>query len=513
MTKVYHVSRLLLILWSSLLLLLLALSSFLFRTFLFMDGSEMAHIHLNGIKLWVISLLFVLLVIYILCYLLRLPTKFIFTIGSFFYLVLGYYLIFHQNDVLRHDSLQVLVAARSLNDSDYSSFQPLVGYLYKYPHQIGLVTFERVLLFIFGSNNIKALFFVNLLLCICDNFLLFKITKLLFSDSNINKILLVLSFLFLPHIFFILFVYGINYGLFLVLLSLFFLIRFIDDKKWVNFVGTLIPLVLAVIIRSNYIIMAMTIFIILILDFLRTKSWKNILLAILPFILISLLNGLLVNSYEKASKVSEIDGEPKIAWVAMGLDDNPTYNRLPGWYDAYVENVYTKHNGNEDKITNDSKKLINSRLDTFLKNPEYTFNFFKNKFISTWTDSLFQSVWSGPNSSMPVEGQSVNGRLMSSIYRGGIAYKILYYYSSVILIIIYIGAMISMLISIRNIRTSNLFILVFTIYLTGGVLFHLIWETKSQYVYPYVYLLLPLTAYGINWFHNVIKSRVALKNK
>ena len=103
MTKVYHVSRLLLILWSSLLLLLLALSSFLFRTFLFMDGSEMAHIHLNGIKLWVISLLFVLLVIYILCYLLRLPTKFIFTIGSFFYLVLGYYLIFHQNDVLRHD--------------------------------------------------------------------------------------------------------------------------------------------------------------------------------------------------------------------------------------------------------------------------------------------------------------------------------------------------------------------------------------------------------------------------
>ena len=259
--------------------------------------------------------------------------------------------------------------------------------------------------------------------------------------------------------------------------------------------------------------MAMTIFIILILDFLRTKSWKNILLAILPFILISLLNGLLVNSYEKASKISEIDGEPKIAWVAMGLDDNPTYNRLPGWYDAYVENVYTKHNGNEDKITNDSKKLINSRLNIFLKNPGYTVNFFKNKFISTWTDSLFQSVWSGPNSSMPVEGQLVNGKLMSSIYRGGIAYKILYYYSSVILIIIYIGAMISMLISMRNMRTSNLFILVFTIYLTGGVLFHLIWETKSQYVYPYVYLLLPLTAYGINWFQNKIRSRVTLKNK
>lgn len=500
-------------LWSTLLLALLTLSSVFYRTILLMDGSEFAYIHRNSFMIVGISILSVILFFILLRFIIKLPSKIILLLGTIFYLVLGIYLIIHQNDILRHDALEVYKSAKNLNQFNYSSLKQLVGYLYKYPHQIGLVTFERVLLFIFGSNNIKALFFVNLLLCICDNFLLFKITKLLFSDSNINKILLVLSFLFLPHIFFILFVYGINYGLFLVLLSLFFLIRFIDDKKWVNLVGTLIPLVLAVIIRSNYIIMAMTIFIILILDFLKTKSWKNILLAILPFILISLLNGLLVNSYEKASKISEIDGEPKIAWVAMGLDDNPTYNRLPGWYDAYVENVYTKHNGNEDKITNDSKKLINSRLNIFLKNPGYTVNFFKNKFISTWTDSLFQSVWSGPNSSMPVEGQSVNGKLMSSIYRGGIAYKILYYYSSVNLIIIYIGAMISMLISMRNMRTSNLFILVFTIYLTGGVLFHLIWETKSQYVYPYVYLLLPLTAYGINWFQNKIRSRVTLKNK
>lgn len=500
-------------LWSTLLLALLTLSSVFYRTILLMDGSEFAYIHRNSFMIVGISILSVILFFILLRFIIKLPSKIILLLGTIFYLVLGIYLIIHQNDILRHDALEVYKSAKNLNQLNYSSLKQLVGYLYKYPHQIGLVTFERVLLFIFGSNNIKALFFVNLILCICDNFLLFKITESLFSDSNVNKILLVLSFLFLPHIFFILFVYGINYGLFLVLLSLFFLIRFIDDKKWINLVGTLIPLVLAVIIRSNYIIMAMTIFIILILDFLRTKSWKNILLAILPFILISLLNGLLVNSYEKASKISEIDGEPKIAWVAMGLDDNPTYNRLPGWYDAYVENVYTKHNGNEDKITNDSKKLINSRLNTFLKNPGYTVNFFKNKFISTWTDSLFQSVWSGPNSSMPVEGQSVNGKLMSSIYRGGIAYKILYYYSSVILIIIYIGAMISMLISMRNMRTSNLFILVFTIYLTGGVLFHLIWETKSQYVYPYVYLLLPLTAYGINWFQNKIRSRVTLKNK
>lgn len=509
MTKVYHVSRFLLILWSSLLLVLLTLSSLLFRTFLFMDGSEMAHIQLNGIKFWIISLLFVILFFYLLHYILRLQTKFIFIIGTIFYLTLGCYIVFHQNDMLRHDALQVLVAAKSLNKSDYSSLQPLVGYLFKYPHQIGLVSLERLLLMLLGSENVKGLFIINLILSICDNFLLYRITDLVFKNSKVSKLSMVMAFLFLPHIFFILFVYGINYGLFLVLLSLFFLIRFINDKKWVDFAGTLIPLILAVVIRSNYIIMAITIFIVLILDFLRTKSWKNILLSILPFIIVSLLNGILVNSYEQASKVKQIDGEPKIAWIAMGLDDNPTYNRLPGWYDAYVENVYTKYNGNGDGITNDSKKLIAKRLDIFSKNPKYTFNFFKNKYISTWTDSLFQSIWSGPNSSMPVEGQSVNGKLMSSIYHGGMAYKALYYYASVILIIIYGGAMVSMLISIRNMKASNLFILVFTIYLTGGVLFHLIWETKSQYVYPYVYLLLPLTAYGLHSIYNVLPNKIS----
>ena len=32
------------------------------------------------------------------------------------------------------------------------------------------------------------------------------------------------------------------------------------------------------------------------------------------------------------------------------------------------------------------------------------------------------------------------------------------------------------------------------LYLIGGVLFHLAWETKSQYVYPYIFLLIPPAA-------------------
>ena len=251
-----------------------------------MDGSEFAYIHRNSFVFIGLFILTVIIFFILLRFIIRLPSKVIFLLGTIFYLVLGIYLIMHQNNILRHDALEVYKSAKNLNQFNYSSLKQLVGYLYKYPHQIGLASLERLLLMLLGSENVKGLFIINLILSICDNFLLYRITDLIFKNSQVSKLSMVMAFLFLPHIFFILFVYGINYGLFLVLLSLFFLIKYINDKKWVNFAGTLIPLILAVVIRSNYIIMAITIFIILILDFLRTKSWKNILLSVLPFIIV-----------------------------------------------------------------------------------------------------------------------------------------------------------------------------------------------------------------------------------
>ena len=43
------------------------------------------------------------------------------------------------------------------------------------------------------------------------------------------------------------------------------------------------------------------------------------------------------------------------------------------------------------------------------------------------------------------------------------------------------------------------------VYLCGGLLFHLIWETKSQYVWTYVYNLIPLAMCG--WVMILKKQR------
>lgn len=486
--------------WSFFVFGLLSLSSLLIRTLLPMDGSEMSYFQPNGI-LFFLALILFFVSLALLVYLSRfLKTSHLFLIGSLVYLLFGLYLIMHQNDVIRHDSLAVLEGAKAMNQGDFSQLTSWSGYLHRFPHQLGLVSFERIILAIFGLHNVKIFFWINLLMVIADNFFLWKITDNVFKSDRVSKIEIILSFLFLPGLFFILFVYGLTYGLFFAIVGLYFLQRFLEKRAWTNLVLSVLFLGVSDVIRSNYSILILTVLIVLLLDFLRSKSRKTIIFVLSLILSVVVMNRAVSWYYKGTANTNKIEGEPKIAWVAMGLDDkSKIYNRVSGWYDGYLENVYVQYKGNSKKIEDDSHKLITKRLKIMRNNPSYGFNFFKDKFISTWTDSLFQSIWSGPVIKMQVENQKISGKLMSSIYESGLAYRIIYYFSALLLVLIYVAVFPFLISQWKSTKKGdgNLFLLVPLIYLSGGVIFHLIWETKSQYVYPYVYLLLPLSAFGL----------------
>ena len=46
-----------------------------------------------------------------------------------------------------------------------------------------------------------------------------------------------------------------------------------------------------------------------------------------------------------------------------------------------------------------------------------------------------------------------------------------------------------------------------TLYFIGGFIFHLFWETKSQYAYPYVVFIIPVAAYGLYEFRSFIDQK------
>lgn len=491
--------------WSFLLFLLLGISSILIRSNMPMDGSELSNMQANGMVFFVSLSIFLVLLYVCIRSLVFVKASHLFILGTIFYLIFGSYLIFHQNDMLRHDALAVLEAAKTLNSGNFQVLTDVSGYLHKYPHQLGLVSFERLIVMLFGEANVKVFFILNLLMAVADNFFLWKITQHLFKKESISKLVILLSFVFLSHLFNILFVYGLTYSLFFAIIGLYFLQIYFEKRTWSTLVLSIIFLTLSDIIRNNNIILIASIVIVLILDFLCDKAKKNLAFIVILLFSIFASNHAISNYYKSVANTSTLEGEPKIAWVAMGLNDTPLYNRVAGWYDAYVENVYNDYHGDKKDIEKASEEQITSRINYMTKHPKYTYNFFRNKFLSTWTDSLFESIWSGPVTKMPVEGQKITGRLMESIYHGKIIYKLLYYVSALLLVIIYLSVIPSIFSQFIQKKTINFYLLIPLIYLSGGFIFHLIWETKSQYVYPYVYLLLPLSAFGLDYIATHVK--------
>ena len=51
------------------------------------------------------------------------------------------------------------------------------------------------------------------------------------------------------------------------------------------------------------------------------------------------------------------------------------------------------------------------------------------------------------------------------------------------------------------------------LYLMGGMAFHLMWETKSQYVFQYIVCLIPVAAMLLGEFDNSESNNVAKKEK
>ena len=493
-----------LLIWSLCLLSLLSLASIFYRTQLPMDGSELAVIQKNGLIFWAGLVVFALLLWVLIHFLLELDASHLLIGGFIFYAVVGLFLIFHQNNLPRHDALAVLEVARAVNRNEFSPLTSLNGYIFKYPHQLGLVTFERGVLAVFGQANTQVFFYINLLFALADNYLLYLLAKRQFPKTRVGKITVILSFLFLPQIFYILFVYGLTYSILFALLGLLFLQSYFQHRRLVSVGLALISVTVAYLLRSNNLLLLLSIVVVLFLDYLQNHYAKSLIVAATVLIVPMGASKLVTYSYQAQTGVT-LEGEPKIAWVAMGLDDNPIYNRIPGWYDAYLETVYTEHQGNAKAIKRASQQKIKERIQYMRQNPLYTIQFFKNKFLSTWTDSLFQSVWSGPLPRSKVEGQKVEGETMASLYKGGAIWKNIYLYSAGLLTVIYICSIVGVGEVMRQ-RQGVTIVLVILTYLSAGFLFHLIWETKSQYVYPYIYMLLPLAALGVDRLYRRTKG-------
>ncbi len=447
----------------------------------------------------------------------RLSERTLFLMGTALYLAAGIYLIANVEPVLRADAKSVFDAALQFNRGDTSALD-LGNYMATHPHQLGLMSLQRLWLALAridgtassAALGTRLLFAANWCYVIAINFLMWRLSRMWFQRETTAKCTIVLSFLFLPQFFFILFAYGLLPGLVCLLLALFFLTRYLrgeEERRWRYFVLTAVAAAAAVVIRNNYMIGVLAMIAVVFLNLLAERRPRDLAL-LLCLALTLLVPAKIVQPYYQWVSGKEVgDGMPMSLYVAMAMQEGSRGN---GWYNAYSIRTYEEAGYDSQAADDAARKDIALRWKEFKSDPSYAAEFYLKKVQSTWCEPTFQSIWSGP---LPDRDQETYTPLLRNIYGGGSAYHAIaaFCQAVVIWVLAFSAAALAVLMRGRGERfegespgRESAFLkrrpetLFPVIFLMGGFLFHILWEAKSQYVYVYIFVLILLAAYGLD---------------
>lgn len=413
------------------------------------------------------------------------------------YMLAGIYLILNIDPTLRADALILHEAAGSAAGNDFS-FLAAGENLYCHPYQLGMVTYERIL-GIF-SKNTYFIFLMNLLEIIGINFFSWKLSDLVFlHNRKTNLFTIVFSFCFLPQFFFLTFAYGLIPGFFCMMGAFYFQQKYFAGSGKYSLLLCGLFAVTGTVLKGNFIIGVIAMAILFFIRSLNEKKIKHVVIAVLLIICVNISEKAVIVWYESESGLTLSSGAPNIMFIAMGTDPG---NRLmaPGWHNGYDEYAFEQA-GLDPKIAADNARdLIKSSMQYYREHPKEAVKFFGTKIASVWCDPMFQSVWSGPLQDC---GQNVHTIILESLYHGGTLEKCVSgIMKSYLMILLFLAA--GFVISNRNKTYSFQYAL---LYMVGGFLIHIVWEGKSQYVYPYIFILIPGCAHELTVICDKIKTR------
>lgn len=393
--------------------------------------------------------------------------------------------------------------AISFLEGNISNFTQTAQYLFLYPYQFGLTFFVALIYKFFGQDYMNILI-INCIASVINTFIIFKISKLLFKNENIQKILILLLggfalywMFFNPHF------YGNIIGLTFALGAVLFTLFYLEKNNWFNLVLSGILISISILLKSNYNIFLCGIIFILVLDII--KKWNLKTLLIIPMFLIGYFS---INlGYSAILNYIDLElpkGVPMISFVYMGMSE-PT-NLAPGWYNSSTIDIYREVNYNRDLATEKTIENITSRLQEFLVNPINCINYYAQKISSTWLNPSFQTIfYSLPGTRYRWYPEyahylGYHETILSMV--GGDLKIIEEFIFEIYQIIIFIFSGFGLFKLSKNINLKQAFL---PIIFAGGFIFHILWETKAIYVIQYYFLLLPFAAYGMNYFiENII---------
>ncbi len=372
--------------------------------------------------------------------------------------------------------------------SDYSALEGN-GYLVHYPHQLGMIAFLEIVYYIFGIDNFIIFQILNAVAIFFVIYYLHRITDELFHNTTIQFLLSLLCIGVLPLFMYVTFIYGDIPGLGFAVPTIYFALRYLNTEEKKLLVPCFLCMTFSLLFKTNNSIILVAIIILLLLKTIQVKKVFPLVFAIILAFSPTLATAGVNSYYTHASGLEKIpDGIPKIAWIAMGLQENEYTEN--GWYNGYNWNTFDANEYNPEETTSDSITSIRTSIGEFLATPKYGLQFFYKKFISQWNDPGFLSQITTEWYSRHRDDHS--GLALYLIYGNG--RFILEHLMNLYHFLILLGTTVF---TFFHIKEKNLAHLLLPLCVFGGYFFHLFWEAKSRYGLSYFILCIPMAAWGI----------------
>lgn len=423
--------------------------------------------------------------------------KKLFYLLTVLYAIAALYLILNVDTTLRADAETTFNSAKAFRLGDRSMLQK-GGYMYRYPHQLGLMLYDCILSCL--STNPAFNFVMNFAFVIGINCLSWKISDTLFHDKAVNLLTIVCAFAFLPQLFFILFAYGLTPGFFFLMLAFYAALVFAQRLRVRDLAVLALSAAAAILLKRNYMIGVMALVIFFLLKLMERKNLRYLLAACVLAVCMVVPSQLLVSGFEAASGTQLNEGTPSVLWVAMGTDLDNT-KRAPGWCDSSNYDIYTDCGSSRAASAAVGKEKLAENFADMRQDPARACRFFRDKTISQWCEPMYQSVWTGPLESC---GQYTHTRILVSLYNGGAVENMAEAFSKFLSLTLW-GCAAAFLLLFRKGHSGWEILFLFFM---GGLLFHTVWEGKSQYIYPYVFCLIPCAMYALRRGVTKIAGRI-----
>lgn len=414
--------------------------------------------------------------------------------------IIAIYWIFTCGALPGADAYSICVYASQINAGDYSSFNA-GEYIGMWRQQLGIITFLRFIFKIFGDGNYQVFRILSALSIILLVYSGYKIVNILSKENRFAECLyLVLSIFCLPIYFYTAHVYGEMISTAFLLYVFWQMLEIMNKWEAKKLVFIFIGMFIAYTFRQNSLIAVIAMAGILVVKSILNRDIK--LLAIIAVLLIGCFSESFIMhvAYDKYFPENS-EPMPSVLWITMGLNEA---NDQAGWWNRESVYIFEDCGFDAQAASEAGKALIKERLKMFVSDPVHLIRFYVKKVSSQWIAPMWQSI---AMSNVIDEGKESS--LAHALYYDERVSTTVAWIMNVYQIFVYGLALVWLLYCFKNPGVLQNYVIPITAF--GGMLFSILWEAKTRYMFPYYLMILVMAGIGAGILYCAILEKIKSK--